>query len=82
MASSSQNPFEESLDDTFDQYFDQYVDQTLENLTVGNQEEARKQRKNELISKEIVKKGIFIYGMIISVKLQRILKISSDDILE
>ena len=45
MASSSQNPFEESLDDTFDQYFDQYVDQTLENLTVGNQEEARKQRK-------------------------------------
>ena len=44
MASSSQNPFEESLD-TFDQYFEQYFDQTFENLTIGHQEEARKQRK-------------------------------------
>ncbi|XP_048607279.1 uncharacterized protein LOC106357942 isoform X2 [Brassica napus] len=49
MASSSQNPFEESLDDTFDEYFDQYFDQcfdqTFENLAIGHQEEARKQRK-------------------------------------
>ena len=41
MASSSQNTFEESLDDTFDQYFDQ----TFENFTIGHQEETRKQRK-------------------------------------
>ena len=39
---------------------------------LGNKE------KNELISKDIVKN----YGMIISVKLQHILKISSDDDLE
>ena len=42
----------------------------------------KRREKNELISKDIVKKGIFVYGMIISVKLQRILKISSDDVLE
>ena len=96
MASSSQNPFDalddQSFDDAFDQYvdqqFDQYLDQqfdqTFENLTInyGHQEKAKKQRKNELISKEIVKKGIFVYGMIISVKLQRIPQICSGDDLE
>ena len=79
MTSSSQTTFEDSFDDTFDQYFDQ----TFENFTIGHQEEARKQRKkNELISKEIVKKTMFVYGMIISVKLQRILKIISNGVLE
>ena len=41
-----------------------------------------KKEKNELISKEIVRKAMYVYGMIISVKLQRILKIISDDVLE
>uniref|UniRef100_A0A0D3DQQ1 DDE Tnp4 domain-containing protein n=1 Tax=Brassica oleracea var. oleracea TaxID=109376 RepID=A0A0D3DQQ1_BRAOL len=39
-----------------------------------------KKEKNELISKEIVKKAMYVYGMIISVILQRILKIISDDV--
>ena len=34
------------------------------------------EEKNEFISKEIVKKAMLVYGMIISVKLQRILQIS------
>ena len=43
MASSSQNNFEESVDDQyFDQYFDQYMDQTLQNLTIGHREEPKK----------------------------------------
>ena len=41
-----------------------------------------KEGKNEFISKEIVKKAMYVYGMIISVKLQHILKIYSDDDLE
>ena len=41
-----------------------------------------KKEKNELISKEIMKKVMYVYGMIISVKLQLILKIYSDDVLE
>ena len=49
MASSSQNNFEESSDQFFyqyfDQYCDQYFDQTLANLTIGHEEEPRKQRK-------------------------------------
>ena len=44
--------------------------------------EEKKEERNELISKEIVKKTMYIYGMIISVKLRRILNIISDDILE
>ena len=52
------------------------------NRLVNEMLEGVKKEKNELISKEIVKKGIFVYGMIISVKLQRILIISSDDVLE
>ena len=52
MASSSQNTLEESFDDTYDQIFDQHFDQTFENFTIhGDQEEQRKKRKNELISK-------------------------------
>ena len=65
MASSSQNHFDglddDNFDETFDQYFDQQFnqyydqkfDQTFENLTInyGNQEKAKKRRKNELISK-------------------------------
>ena len=84
MTSSSQNTLDESFDDAFDEVFDQHFDQAFENFTLhGDQEERRKKReKNELISKEIVKKAIFVYGMIISVKLQRILIIFSDDVLE
>ena len=41
MASSSQNTFEDSLDDTFDQYFVQ----TFENFTIGHHEEPMRQRK-------------------------------------
>ena len=49
MTSSSQNNFQESLDDAFDENFDdtfdQYYDQTFENLTIAHQEEASKPRK-------------------------------------
>ena len=38
------------------------------------------EEKNDFISKEIVKKAMNVYGMIISVKCQRILKIISDDV--
>ena len=83
MASSSQNTLDDSFDDTFDELFDQHFDQAFENFAIhADQEERRKKKKNELISKEIVKKGIFVYGMIISVTLQRILIILSDDVLE
>uniref|UniRef100_A0A0D3DMU5 DDE Tnp4 domain-containing protein n=1 Tax=Brassica oleracea var. oleracea TaxID=109376 RepID=A0A0D3DMU5_BRAOL len=78
MTSSSQNTFEGSIDDIFDQYFDQHFDQTFENFSIqyGGQEDERKERKkNEFISKEIEKPVIYVFGMIISVKLQRILKI-------
>uniref|UniRef100_A0A0D3AWT0 Uncharacterized protein n=1 Tax=Brassica oleracea var. oleracea TaxID=109376 RepID=A0A0D3AWT0_BRAOL len=58
MASSSQNTVDESLDDAFDEIFDDFFDQTFEKFTIhGDQEERRKKRKNELISKEIVKKA-------------------------
>ena len=40
------------------------------------------EEKNDFISKEIVKKAMNVYGMIISVKRQRILKIISDDVFE
>ena len=83
MASSSQNTLDESFDDAFEEIFDDFIDQTFEKFTIhGDQEERRKKRKNELISKEIVKKATSVYGMIISVKLQRILTIISDGILE
>ena len=38
-----------------------------------------KEGKNEFISREIVKKATYVYGMIISVKLQHTLTIYSDD---
>ena len=87
VSSSSQKTlddlFDETFDEAFDQMFNQYFDQTFEKLTINNdQEEQRKKRKKELISKEIVKKAMYVYGMIISVKLQRILKFFSDDVLE
>ena len=86
MASSSQNKFEDSLDDAFDEYFvqhfDQYFDQTFENFTIGHQEEARKQSKNEPILKETVKRAIFVCGMIISVKIQHTLVLFLADDLE
>ena len=78
MASFSENNFEDSLDD----YFNQYFNQAFETLSMRHQEEGRKQKKNGLISKDIVKKGTFVYGLTISVKRQHILKISSDDDLE
>ena len=40
------------------------------------------EEKNEFISKEIVKKAMLVYGMIISVKLQRTRTIYSDDVFE
>ena len=86
MASSSFNTFEGVDDESFDQYFDHHFDQqfekTFENFSIGDHGEERKRRKKELISKEIVKKAISVYGMIISVKLQYTLKIFSDDNLE
>jgi len=82
MASSSQNLFEESLDDTFDQCFDQYFDQTFENFTIGHQEEARKQRKKRAYIERNLEEGHIRLWNDYSVKLQRILKISSDDFLE
>ena len=57
---------------------DEFIDQAFENFTIGG----AKKKNYELISKEIVKKGIFVYGMIISVILQRILIIYSDDVFE
>ena len=77
MASSSHKDFEDSFDETFNQYFEQ----TFENLII-DQEDERMTRKNEFLSKEIVKKAISGYGMIISVTLQHIPKIYSDDDLE
>ena len=84
MASSSQNTFDESLDDDFDEIFDQHFDQAFDNLVIhyGDQKNKGEEGKNEFISKEIVKKAMFIYVMIISVILQHILIIYSDDDLE
>ena len=84
MASSSSHiNVDESLDDAFDELFDQHFEQAFEEFKIhGDQEERKKKEKNELISKEIVKKDIIVYGMIISMKLPHILKISSDNILE
>ena len=42
MSSSSNNTFEESLDDAFDQYFDDYYDQTFDEFTIGHQEKKRR----------------------------------------
>jgi len=82
MASSSQDPFD-SFDAAVDDAFDDLFEQAFENISIHvDQEEQKKREKNELISKDIVKKGTFIYGMIISVKLQLIRIISSDDVLE
>ena len=86
MASSSHNNLEREFDESFDQYFDQYFDQAFdqafENLynNHGGQEDERRTRK--FLSKEIVKKAISGYGMIISVTLQHVLKIYSDGDLE
>ena len=80
MASSSNYNLDGSIDETFDQYFDQTFDSLA--INHGDQEVQKKERKNEFTSKEIVKKVIFVYGMIISVKLRHILKIYSDDDLE
>ena len=81
MASSSQNTFEESLDDTFDQFFYQHFDQAFENFSfiMVSKKNKGEEGKNEFISKETVKKAMSVYGMIISVKLQHILKIYSGD---
>ncbi|KAL0676238.1 hypothetical protein Bca4012_004219 [Brassica carinata] len=73
---------DESFDQYFDHHFDQQFEKTFENFSIGDHGEERKRRKKELISKEIVKKAISVYGMIISVKLQYTLKIFSDDNLE
>uniref|UniRef100_A0A0D3DQN6 Myb-like domain-containing protein n=1 Tax=Brassica oleracea var. oleracea TaxID=109376 RepID=A0A0D3DQN6_BRAOL len=51
--------FDDEFDEIFDQQFDMHFDQTFENLTIQiDQEERRKKRKKELISKEIVKKAM------------------------
>ena len=45
MASSSQNPLDESFDDTYDEVFDKYFDQAFENFTIhDDREEQRKKR--------------------------------------
>ena len=83
MASFSQNTFDGTDDEIFDQYFDQHFDQTMENLSInyGDQDEERR-RKKKFILKEIVKKAMLGYGMIISVTLQRTRTIYSDEVLE
>ena len=85
MASSSHYNFEGSIYENFDRHFDQHFDQTFENFFLSlwwsRRGEVGKE-KNEFTSKEIVNQAIYVYGMIISVKLQRILKIYSDDVLE
>ena len=72
------------MDEAFDQYFDHQFDQAFEKLcnTFGDQTKRRKTRKKEFLSKETVKKAISGYGMVISVMLQPILKIYSDNDLE
>ena len=65
------------MDDAFDQYFDQYYDQAFENFSNNIADQEKKNR--ELTSKEIVKKAIYVYGMIISATLQHILQIYFDD---
>ena len=82
--SDDENSDDENFDNAFDDAFDQHFDQTFENLVraYGGQEEERPEMKNAFISKKIVKQAIYIYGMIISVKLRRILKIYSGDVLE
>ena len=80
MASSSHNNFEGLFDENFDQFFDQTFDNLINDN--GDQENERKTRKKEFLSKEIVRKAIYVYGMIISVTLQHILKIYSDNDLE
>ena len=88
MASSSQNNFEGSLDEYFNQHFNQYVDQTFSQYVdqtfqnCGGEEDERKERKKEFLSKEMAKKVMYVYGMTILVILQRILKIYSDDVSE
>ena len=54
MASSSQNNLDEAFDDAFDDLFDQHLDHAFENLTIRVDKEKRR-KKNELISKDIVK---------------------------
>ena len=84
MASSSHKTLEGSIDETLINILIKNLIKQLRiyPLSMLRKKNAEKKEKNELISKEIVKKGIFVYGMIISVKFQRILKISSDDVLE
>ena len=65
------------MDDAFDQYFDQYYDQAFENFSNNIADQEKKNR--ELTSKEIVKKAIYVYGMIISATLQHILQIYFDN---
>ena len=79
MASSSHNN-EGVNDENFDQYFDETFDNFLKNY--GGQEDEMKRRKKEFISKEIVKKATYGYGMIISVIIQHIVKLISDAVLE
>ena len=69
-SSSSQNTFDDTFDEIFDQAFENFQIQ-------DDQEERRKKRKKEVILKDIVKKGIIVYGTIFSVKLRRILIIYS-----
>ena len=84
MASSSHNTFDvedgESFDQYFDRYVDQYFDQTFDSLAInhGDQEVQKKREKNEFTSKGTVKKAMYVYGKIISVKPQHILLIYSD----
>ena len=75
MASSSDNNLEDSFDETFNQYLHSRIWLSMKKMKGG-------QEKNECLSKEIAKKAIFVYGMIISVIVQHILKMFSDDGLE
>ena len=84
MASSSHNTFEGSIDETFDQYLINILIKRsrIFLLIVVIKKKKGKEGKNKFISKEIVKEAMYVYGMIISAKIQHILKIYSDDDLE
>ena len=80
MASSSHNTFEGVDDESFDQYFDQHFDQAFQNFAIASG--AQEERKKRIYIKRNREKAMYVYGTIISVKLQLILIISSGDDLE
>lgn len=87
MASSSRNNFEEMIsdeafDEAFDQAYDQAYDQAFDNLLIAHGNPQPKPKKKEPTSTEIGKKGTSVCGTTTSLKMQSILIIYSDVVLE